>query len=198
MTLLHMLCLRQSLRSCTQAVANSSVFMGVHGAGLTYLLALPPWGVSVELQPYKFDPSALYYHVFGNWAAAAGRTHLVWHNTNPWHSSAGVPRLHCGMLLHVRCGSSVAASDGASGFRLLLLHTVRNRIQRAVARRRRLGNAAPCLASLSAAPGVAKVDDYKSHVRIFSLCAFASCRAHLASARHAVFTPTLLVLSTTS
>lgn len=76
-----------------QAVANSSVFMGVHGAGLTFLLALPPWGVSVELQPYKFDASAMYYHVFGNWAAAAGRTHLVWHNTNPWHASAGVARV---------------------------------------------------------------------------------------------------------
>ena len=70
-------------------MANSSVLVGVHGAAMTLLLALPPWGVSVELLPYKFDESVLYYHVHGNWAAAAARTHLVWHNTNPWHASAG-------------------------------------------------------------------------------------------------------------
>ena len=72
-----------------QAVANSSVLVNVHGAALTMLLALPPWGVAVELMPYKFDQAALYYHVHGNWAAAAAITHLVWHNTNVWHASAG-------------------------------------------------------------------------------------------------------------
>lgn len=72
-----------------QAVAASSVLVAVHGAASTLLLALPPAGVSVELRPYKFDASALYYHLFGNWAAAASRTHLVWHNTNPWLSSPG-------------------------------------------------------------------------------------------------------------
>jgi hypothetical protein len=72
-----------------QAVANSSVLVNVHGAAMTWLLALPPWGVAVELMPYKFDAAALYYHVHGNWAAAAMRTHVVWHNTNVWHASAG-------------------------------------------------------------------------------------------------------------
>lgn len=70
-------------------MANSSVLVGVHGAAMTLLVALPRWGVSVELLPYKFDGSAMYYHVHGNWAAAAARTHLVWHNINPWHASAG-------------------------------------------------------------------------------------------------------------
>lgn len=83
---------------------------------MTLLLALPPWGVSVELQPYKFDESAQYYHVFGNYAAAAARTHFRWHNTNPWHASAGMTsqgvkplaacRLHVDSLLvaHVSPG----------------------------------------------------------------------------------------------
>ena len=75
--------------ACAQAVANSSVLVGMHGAATTLLLGLPPWGASVELLPYKFDEAALYYHLFGNWAAAAARTHLAWHNTNPWHASAG-------------------------------------------------------------------------------------------------------------
>ena len=70
-------------------MANSSVLVNVHGAALTMLLGLPPWGVAVELMPYKFDAAALYYHLFGNWAASATRTHLVWHNTNVWHASAG-------------------------------------------------------------------------------------------------------------
>ena len=39
--------------------------------------------------PYKFDDSHLYYHTFANWAAAAARTMLVWHNTNVWHTSPG-------------------------------------------------------------------------------------------------------------
>lgn len=43
----------------------------------------------MQLMPYKFDDSHLYYHTFANWAVAAARTMLVWHNTDVWHTSPG-------------------------------------------------------------------------------------------------------------
>lgn len=73
-------------------VANSSVYVAVHGAAEVLLLALPPPAVAVQLMPYKFDDSHLYYHTFANWAAAAARSMLVWHNTNVWHTSPGKQR----------------------------------------------------------------------------------------------------------
>mmetsp|Transcript_4049 Transcript_4049/g.11747 ORF Transcript_4049/g.11747 Transcript_4049/m.11747 type:complete len:512 (-) Transcript_4049:554-2089(-) len=76
-----------------QVVANSSVYVAVHGAAEVLLLALPPPAVAVQLMPYKFDDSHLYYHTFANWAAAAARSMLVWHNTNVWHTSPGRARV---------------------------------------------------------------------------------------------------------
>jgi hypothetical protein len=116
-------------------VANSSILVGVHGAAMTLLLGLPPWGVSVELLPYKFDESAMYYHVHGNWAAAAARTHLVWHNINPWHASAGGETRCVGQ--HMRSSFCIdPARHQSTGCRLF-----------------------SCVAS----SGVARVDDYKNH-----------------------------------
>ena len=120
-----------------QAVANSSVLVNVHGAAMTWLLALPPWGVAVELMPYKFDQAALYYHVHGNFAAAAGRTHFVWHNTNVWHASAGtlccVSELHQHWYFPHRRSGHWMRSGGSSSihrFRLRLPSVSRHQVWR--------------------------------------------------------------------
>ena len=36
-------------------MANTSVFVSVHGAATAMLCFLPPWGASVELKPFKFS-----------------------------------------------------------------------------------------------------------------------------------------------
>ena len=85
----------------------------------------------MQLMPYKFDGSHLYYHSFANWAVAAARSMLVWHNTVAWHTSPGEPPT-LAATLHGRQAqlggppprSSRSSSRSGSSTACLFLHGV--------------------------------------------------------------------------
>lgn len=86
-----------SLADQIAAVADTDIMIGSHGASMVHLMWLPPWGVSVELMPYKFGPyneqweELDFYYGYANWAHLARRSHIVWHNRNRRQVKSLVP-----------------------------------------------------------------------------------------------------------